>query len=191
MRVFLKLNDAIRYCENVSDLAVFSKEIGLGGQRHFLVSTRDQFWEIYQNLSVKKHYEVILPGKPCKLYFDLEYMLYLNKNKDGSKMTDALVDLVSRSLFQEFGIVVNLAEVIILDSTTKEKFSKHLIFRSIFERYHLVLKLQGFPKYCTNLDLLNIFTMHKETPHLIFFFFGSEICETHTLKFCHYGVLNT
>ena len=129
MKVFSKLNDAIRHSETGQDLVVFSKEIGLGGQRHFLVSTREHFWEIYRNLPLKNHYEIILPEKPCKLYFDLDYNLHLNKNKDGSRMTDALIDLVSRSLFQEYGVKVNLADLVILDSTTKEKFSKHLIFR--------------------------------------------------------------
>lgn len=110
-------------------MAVFAKEVGLSGQRHFLVATTEEFWDIYKKLPTKKHYEVILPGKPCKLYLDLEFLLDLNKSKDGNVLTDITIEVVKRSLLQDFGVRTNLEDVIILDSTSEKKFSRHLIFR--------------------------------------------------------------
>ena len=71
MKVFSKLSDAIEHSQTAEDLAVFSKEISLSGQRIFLVETRIKFWDVYVNLPLKKHYEVILDDQPCKLFFDL------------------------------------------------------------------------------------------------------------------------
>ena len=126
MRVFSKLMDAIEHSQTEEDLAVFSKEIALGGQRMFLVDSRLKFWEVYVKLPVKKHYEVILEGQPCKLYFDLEFEIKHNRNKDGSRMTQVLVELVTKTL-KSFGI--SSKDVVSLDSSSEMKFSKHLIFR--------------------------------------------------------------
>ena len=129
MKLFWSLDDAIRHSEGETNMAVFAKEVGLSGQRHFLVSTTEEFWDIYKKLPSKKHYEVILPGKPCKLYLDLEFMLDLNISKDGDILTDIIIEVVKRSLLQDFGVGTDLQDVIILDSTTLKKFSRHLIFR--------------------------------------------------------------
>ena len=129
MNLFWKLDEAIKHSESQPDLAVFSKEIGLGGQRHFLVSTRAEFWTIYNKLHTKKHYEVILPEKPCKLYLDLEYGIHLNRSKEGMKMIEVLIDLVSKCLLQEFEIILDLDDLILLDSSNEAKFSKHMIIR--------------------------------------------------------------
>ena len=129
MKLYWSLDDAIRHSEMERELVVFAKEVGLAGQRHFLISTKEEFWEIYKKLPSKKHYEVILPGKPCKLYLDLEYILEINENKEGTTMTEVLIEVVKRSVFQDFGITTNLEDVIILDSTNKKKFSRHIIFR--------------------------------------------------------------
>ena len=64
-----------------------------------------------------------------KLYFDLEYLLDSNNDKDGNLLTDITIEVVKRSLLLDFGVETNLEDVIILDSTTKKKFSRHLIFR--------------------------------------------------------------
>ena len=64
-----------------------------------------------------------------KLYFDLEYLLDSNNSKDGNLLTDITIEVVKRSLLLDFGVETNLEDVIILDSTTKKKFSRHLIFR--------------------------------------------------------------
>lgn len=126
MRAFSKLVDAIEHAQTADDLAVFSKEIGLDGQRMFLVASRLKFWDVYKRFPVKKHYEVILENQPVKLFFDLEFQIESNRHKDGSKMTKVLIELVAKTL-QSFGI--SHEDVISLDSSSERKFSKHLIFR--------------------------------------------------------------
>ena len=53
--------------------AVFANESGPGGKRHYLVASRSKFWSVYKTFQVKKYYEVIKMGTPCKLFFDLEF----------------------------------------------------------------------------------------------------------------------
>lgn len=147
MKVFPKLIDAITHSESESNLAIFSKEIGLGGKRHFLVCSREQFWEAYRKLSVKKHYEIILPNKPCKLYFDLEFDIRYNKERDGKVMTAELIELVVKTLKELLGSEVDLSDIIDLDSSSEVKFSKHIIFRYILERMELFMALSFFKQY--------------------------------------------
>ena len=129
MKLFWSLNEAIYHSEMEPELVVFAKEVGLSGQRHFLVSTNHEFWEIYKESPSKKHYEVVLPGKPCMLYMDLEYILDINQNKEGTAMTELLVEVVKRTVYLDFGLSTELEDVIILDSTNQKKFSRHIIFR--------------------------------------------------------------
>ena len=58
----------------------------------------------------------------------LEYEIEPNPNKNGSRMTKVLIDLVSRIL-ESFG--ANCKDVISLDSSSASKFSKHLVFRYV------------------------------------------------------------
>ena len=130
MKLFHKLEEAISISSTDSEFAVFSKEYELGGKRHFLVGSREEFWETYKNQSSKKHYEVILPGTPCKLFFDLEYDASLNTSTDGEQMTQALISVVKENISKKFGITITNSDLCILDSSDKKKFSKHIIFSS-------------------------------------------------------------
>lgn len=156
MKVFPKLIDAITHSESESNLAIFSKEIGLGGQRHFLVCSREQFWEAYRNLPVKKHYEIVLPNKPCKLYFDLEFDIRYNKEKDGKVMTAELIELVVKTLTELFESEVDMGDIIDLDSSSDVKFSKHIIFRYILEGIELLKAISLFRKYLKNCLSANV-----------------------------------
>ena len=60
---------------------------------------------------------------------DLEYGIHLNRSKEGMKMIEVLIDLVSKCLLQEFEIILDLDDLILLDSSNEAKFSKHMIFR--------------------------------------------------------------
>ena len=130
MKLFYRLEEAISSIESTSDLAVFSKEYGVQGKRHYLVGPRADFWDSYKNQSPKNHYEVILSGTPCKLFFDLEFDISLNKSTDRVELTRTLISLVIENLKIEFGRRISLNDVCILDSTSEIKFSKHIIFIS-------------------------------------------------------------
>ena len=130
MKVFHTLKEAIEFSMTDFDLAVFSKENGHGGKRHFLVCERESFWDIYRRLPSKKHYEVILPGVPCKLFFDLDVDIALNKDLDGNILTERLISLVINYVLKKHNMEIRRSSIIVLDSTNKNKFSKHLIFRN-------------------------------------------------------------
>ena len=85
MKLTYTLQDAIEKCSD--GLAIFAKENGPGGSRYYLVASRENFWKSYVAMPVKKHYEVIVDGTRCKLYFDLEYIKgRLQKNEILSEM---------------------------------------------------------------------------------------------------------
>jgi hypothetical protein len=49
----------------------FAVETAATGQREFIVTSAQRFWEHYTSLNVKQrhHYEIIRQANPCNLYF--------------------------------------------------------------------------------------------------------------------------
>ncbi|XP_036953850.1 DNA-directed primase/polymerase protein isoform X3 [Acanthopagrus latus] len=73
-------------------------------------------------------YEVIPEGTVCKLYFDLEFHKPSNKEADGQAMVSSLIQYVCDKLMEVYGIKCSSNNILNLDSSTEEKFSRHLIF---------------------------------------------------------------
>ncbi|KAM7394327.1 hypothetical protein PAMP_021139 [Pampus punctatissimus] len=73
-------------------------------------------------------YEVIPEGAVCKLYFDLEFHKPSNKEADGKNMVSLLIQYVCERLMDIYGIECSAKNILNLDSSTEEKFSRHLIF---------------------------------------------------------------
>ncbi|XP_075716311.1 DNA-directed primase/polymerase protein isoform X3 [Rhinoderma darwinii] len=73
-------------------------------------------------------YEVIPADTVCKLYFDLEYYKPANPGADGIKMVALVIKFFSKKLEDCFGVKCSADNVLNLDSSTDEKFSRHLIF---------------------------------------------------------------
>ena len=124
--------DYQKHCKKSIESRIFvvSEELSTDGKRRFVVSSFEEFWRRYTALSKEKRhfYEVIPEGHFCRLYFDLEF--YKNENPDlnGTDTLEVFIDLVCFYLIKKFGICCNRGNVIDLDSSTKEKFSRHLIF---------------------------------------------------------------
>ena len=113
---------------------MFSQEVSSGGERRFLVCAKESFWSLYKSQEVKHYYEVIPQNIPCKLYFDLEFMIALNPLKDGHLMTERLIALVNQNLQNYFKCASFTEDVLILESSNEKKFSIHLIFsKAIFQ----------------------------------------------------------
>ena len=138
-------------------LKVFSFESTRTGQRKFLVADYDSFFRRYtettgQNSSrskqtvcpapnnyssghdfsgkeiINKHvYEIIRDNVPCRAYFDLEYQKEFNLNINGDILTSMWINLVVWKLFDLFGVTIGKKDIIILDSSTAKKYSKHVI----------------------------------------------------------------
>ncbi|OXB76762.1 UNVERIFIED_CONTAM: hypothetical protein H355_016243, partial [Colinus virginianus] len=73
-------------------------------------------------------YEVIPEKDACKLYFDLEFHKAANPGADGKDMVAKLIELVSQKLKELYDVNCSASDVLNLDSSTDEKFSRHLIF---------------------------------------------------------------
>jgi DNA-directed primase/polymerase protein len=115
-----------------SPLSVFARELSADGKRRFLVTTTQEFWKRYKDMSPphRLYYEIIREGCPCHMYFDLEYTILDNPNKDGDAAVASLVHLLQHLLQQTYAITINPDESILeLDSSTDIKFSRHLIVR--------------------------------------------------------------
>ena len=68
--------------------------------------------------------QVILAGEPCQLYLDLEFHKPSNPGLDGAALTAQLVTLLCDELALLTG--EEAAQVTELDSTTADKFSRHV-----------------------------------------------------------------
>ncbi|XP_029773206.1 DNA-directed primase/polymerase protein [Suricata suricatta] len=113
------------------DVHVFALEYKVGdGQRIYLVTTYAQLWFYYKSRRNLLHcYEVIPENAVCKLYFDLEFNKLTNPEADGKKMVSLLIEHVCKALQDLYRVNCSAEDVFNLDSSTDEKFSRHLIFQ--------------------------------------------------------------
>ncbi|KAJ6960816.1 uncharacterized protein [Populus alba] len=128
---FPRQNEAMNFAKEHADVRIFSYQDHHNGQRRFLVSTYREFWRRYKNMDAKfrHHYEVIQEGLPCHLYFDLEFSRRDNAERNGDEMVDLLISVTLEALFEKYSIQGNQDWIVELDSSTAEKFSRHLIIR--------------------------------------------------------------
>lgn len=73
-------------------------------------------------------YELIREGRPCRLYYDLEYARGANAGADGPGMVRRVVELTREVLQERFSVSLKDGQVLELDSSSRTKFSRHLIF---------------------------------------------------------------
>ncbi|KAM9792562.1 DNA-directed primase/polymerase protein [Neosynchiropus ocellatus] len=117
-------------CKESVHVFALEKENASAGQRIFLVTSYSELWHYYRTFrqSLMHCYEVIPEGAVCKLYFDLEFHKPSNKDADGVKMVSLLIQYVCEKLKTIYGLECSAGHVLNLDSSTDEKFSRHLIF---------------------------------------------------------------
>lgn len=133
-RLFPRQSAAIVFLQQhiKQDVHIFSleKEGSDAGQRIFLVTSYSELWHYYRThrQSLMHCYEVILDGAVCKLYFDLEFHKASNLHLDGKMMVAKLIQYVCEKLEEVYGLNCSAKDVLNLDSSTSEKFSRHLIF---------------------------------------------------------------
>ncbi|XP_068583172.1 DNA-directed primase/polymerase protein [Cebidichthys violaceus] len=117
-------------CKEAVHVFALEKEKTSLGQRIFLVTSYSELWHYYRTYtqSLMHCYEVIPDGAVCKLYFDLEFHKPSNNGADGKTMVSSLIQYVCDKLMEVYGIECSANDVLNLDSSTEEKFSRHLIF---------------------------------------------------------------
>nr|XP_061791933.1 DNA-directed primase/polymerase protein [Nerophis lumbriciformis] len=132
-KLFHRQNMAIgfaRSCKEPVHVFALEKENAVQGQRIFLVTSYCELWHYYRTFpqSLMHCYEVIPEGAVCKLYFDLEFHKPSNREVDGKKMVSMLIQYVCEKLQEIYSVECTAANVLNLDSSTDDKFSRHLIF---------------------------------------------------------------
>lgn len=137
---------------------LFAQEVSEGGVRRYLVVSYRDFVASYlkmRALDRRRHlYEVLREGRPCWLYFDLEYskmhnppplLSAVNKKAREKKAAEeketeedqeeALMTLFKKMLIRFmrecFSFSLRDEDIIDLDSSTDEKFSRHLIVKAV------------------------------------------------------------
>ncbi|NWY44149.1 PRIPO protein, partial [Sylvia atricapilla] len=132
-KIFSRQAEAFNYAKTCEEAVhVFALEKNAqSGQRFYLVTTYKELWFYYTKgykTSLMHCYEVIPERDACKLYFDLEFYKPANPGADGRSMVMKLIELVSQKLKELYDVNCSAKDVLNLDSSTDEKFSRHLIF---------------------------------------------------------------
>uniref|UniRef100_A0A8C5LGL0 DNA-directed primase/polymerase protein n=1 Tax=Leptobrachium leishanense TaxID=445787 RepID=A0A8C5LGL0_9ANUR len=132
-KLFPRLALAFNFAKTCKeDVHVFALETVIEDteRRLFLVTTYTEFWFYYLKhpKSLAHCYEVIPADTVCKLYFDLEFYKAVNPSADGVKMVTFVIEFFSKKLEESYGIECSAECVLNLDSSSDDKFSRHLIF---------------------------------------------------------------
>ncbi|XP_037554160.1 DNA-directed primase/polymerase protein [Nematolebias whitei] len=132
-KLFPRQNMAVGFaqsCKEAVHIFALEKEKASQGQRIYLVTSYSELWHYYRTYpqSLMHCYEVIPEGAVCKIYFDLEFHKPSNRESDGKSMVALLVQYVCDKLMEVYGIKCSVKNVLNLDSSTEEKFSRHLVF---------------------------------------------------------------
>ncbi|KAM7328650.1 hypothetical protein ACRRTK_012742 [Alexandromys fortis] len=131
-KLFHRQNQAFNFVKSCKEnVHVFALECKAGdGQRIYLVTSYAQLWFYYKSRKTLLHcYEVIPENAVCKLYFDLEFNKLANPGADGKRMVALLIEHVCKALEELYHVHCSAEDVFNLDSSTEEKFSRHLIFQ--------------------------------------------------------------
>lgn len=116
-------------------LTLFSVErSGTAGSRRFLATHVDAMLDTCMRAHprARSFYEIIRADTPCHLYLDLEFRrsAALNAHVDGEVLTAVLLHRVADALAAAFAVPPpRAADVVHLESSTADKFSRHVIVR--------------------------------------------------------------
>ena len=132
--MFQKQSDAIDFAKCFSgDLKVFAFETDNSGRRSYVVCHPERFWILYdaKDVNERHSYEVIEQNAVCKLYFDLEFKKKLNVDVDSHSLMKKFKALLVSHLKDTFDVKLCESNILDLDSSTDEKFSRHLIVDNV------------------------------------------------------------
>lgn len=112
------------------NIKIYAFESTESGTRKFLVASWNTFIEEYlKDGGGHGHmYELIRDKFPCRAYFDLEFTKAANESVDGNALTAKWINLATWKIYELFGICLGPEHIVVLDSSSLTKFSKHVIF---------------------------------------------------------------
>jgi len=109
---------------------ILSVEI-TSGRRRYVVGhfgrLVDYYWRKLDP-TARHHYELIRENNPCRLYFDIEFSRKFNEiaTNEEALMTEFINELITE-VKSVFDIQISRRSIVDLDSSTLDKFSRHLI----------------------------------------------------------------
>jgi hypothetical protein len=144
---FYRQDDAIKALQKLVDtggfhrsqLGLFAQETCSSGKRKFYVDTiaglcvdhSPDCWTKQSN-DIGHYYEVILHDRPCWLYFDLEYSRETNPELHPTVALAAFETTLMAFCTMKLHTPVDSTSILILESSTSEKFSKHVLVKRFF-----------------------------------------------------------
>lgn len=124
--MFYKQSQAFEHASSKAEpLHVFPYERPeFNGGRRYLVKTYEDFWDLCESLpeTERTFYEIVEEGKPCYMYFDIEFNVKANLSIDGDNLMAIFFDFLFTEIKTELGISTTRSDVIELDSTTETYF---------------------------------------------------------------------
>lgn len=133
-KVFATQTQAFEYSD-ASALSASSRKIytfeSVTGKRRFMVAQEEELLDRYLDPCMRGHrhlYEIIREDHPCRLYFDVEFYRARCPDADGEVLLRWWILLVAWKLNEVYGLLVGAEDVVDLDSSTSDKFSRHIIF---------------------------------------------------------------
>lgn len=124
-----------------SQVGIFAEDVCKGGAKRWYVGT----WAglallasprpvIGPEPELPRHlYEVILEWQPCWLYFDLEFQRAANPGAEPQEIIKAFYAELDAFCTEVLGAPLDMDSVVELDSTSPEKFSKHVIVKRLLK----------------------------------------------------------
>ncbi|XP_011686015.1 PREDICTED: DNA-directed primase/polymerase protein-like [Wasmannia auropunctata] len=121
---------ASEHSTKTDTLCTFVYQRPSDGSRRFVVAHPEVYWWYYKVKPPEERcsYEIIPKDSPCWLYLDLEYPIELNPLCNGPRMTRTLIDIIRAYLLNHYHLLCDRSNFLILDSTSSNKFSRHVIF---------------------------------------------------------------
>lgn len=161
-REFHSQSEAFAYCDKWPEagLRTWASEIDSKGRRRFISATLEVFWDEYSRRLRRNDqvhfYEVIREHHAAKLYLDLEFLRKHNPQSDGGAMTHAIVTacleeaaiLTCSEMTARSARFDKCDDIVVLDSTTDKKFSKHIIFTRV--AFHDNVQMGDFVRNVVN-----------------------------------------
>jgi len=114
-------------------LGIFAEEFSKSGARHFYVHTYVGFALHYASLApgTAHYHEVVQDGRPCWLYFDLDLpqSKVRKPHADPDSVLASFKEALGKFCQHELSMELDESAMVILDSSTPKKLSKHVIVR--------------------------------------------------------------
>jgi hypothetical protein len=110
-------------------------------------------------------YEMIKPNDETKLYFDLEAPI--KDDEDDTLLRTFFITAIAHILNNDFDIFITDEDIVILNSSRKNKFSNHLIYQSI--KFNNLVEQKMFILYINNRFTNPLNDTEKEMFNKLFF----------------------